>query len=338
MIEVEGDESERKATQAPGKRRWRLRIFAGVVLAVVALALWPSNEPSYDGYTVTEWIRDFQKAQVAGRNGVNDYQENEAMRELGSEAVPYIVKELKAEDSGLTQATRRLLEKQSFFSIPFTAKQRREGARDALGALRKVDPKFAKDLIPFLDSKDVEDQVAVAYVLGGSQSTEALPKLIEMTSSSVKRVRLYAIVTLGNFREEHAIVTPVLVRVMNDPDPSVSGVAAKVLGELGPQGRAAIPDLVKALENANLLPSVAVALSKIDPEFDFENRVAPLLVAGLSESEPFTGRYTYAAALGELGAKAESALPALKGFLETEDKYLRSVVSQAIKKFEWDLK
>ena len=338
MTEASRKEGERSVEKALRKRRRRLKVLGCSVLAMFAFAFWPSSDPSHEGKTVKEWIRVFQTRDVSGLMDRPNRPENKAMRAIGSQAVPYILKELEATDSGWGWTTRRWLGKHSIIEVRLTVKQRREGARNALLAMRRVDPPYARDLIPLLDWEDEYVQAVVAEVLGNSQNKEALPKLIERTGSRSVRVRFYATAALGKFRNEGAIVIPVLVRMMNDPKHSVSSTAARGLGRLGPQSRSVLPDLVKALENEHLLPSVAIALRKIDPEFDFENRVVPLLVAGLSDPARGSGPYSYAFALGELGERAESALPALKDFLETRATYLPIIVSQAIAKIEKAIK
>lgn len=288
------------------KRRFNRRRWA----VAGGLLLTGEREPEHGGKTVTEWIRVFQTNGLSGLLDRPDRPENKAMRALGSRAVPYILKELKAEDSSVKRSTRRLLEKLSVNAVPLTTKQRREGARDALLAVRRVESKVAKGLIPLLDWEDEYIQAVVAEVLGASQNKEALPKLIEMTGSGSVRVRFYATAALGRYRNEGAVVVPVLVQMMGDSTHMVSSAAVRGLGRLGAESRSAIPDLIEALNNVSLQPSVAVALNQIDPSFDFENRVVPLLIAGLSKPGRGVGHGSYAFALGELGAKAASAIPA----------------------------
>ncbi|MFT4589922.1 MAG: HEAT repeat protein [Candidatus Binatia bacterium] len=319
------------------RRRWNYALISAAIICV-AIALWPSGEPTYEGYTVTEWIRDFQKARVGNRIGGIDYQENKAMRELGQKAVPYIVKELKAEDSSLKRAISELLVNQSLISVPLTAGQRRLGAGDALEVVGRVDPKFAKDLIPLLDSADGRVQFCVARVLGESQIKEALPALIEMAASEAEHERCVAATGLGKFRREHSIVLPVLVNLLGASEFSVVTSAARGVIGMGPAGRFVIPDLTKALDSIELQPEVAVALKKIDPDYDFENRVIPLLVAGISKSGPQSDPYQYIRALGQLGASAESALPTLMKLSETEDPRLRFEVTKVIARIKRDIK
>lgn len=133
--------------------------------------------------------------------------------------------------------------------------------------------------------------------------------------------------------------------MLKDPDPQVRKTAAQALGILGPKAKSKIPDLVTALRDKDLgvvlmvigalgimvqTTDSAVALGEVegalqDPELAARAQAAqtlgklgkkakgsiPKLTACLKDKEP-TMVYTVLAALAQLGATAESALPDIK--------------------------
>ena len=60
----------------------------------------------------------------------------------------------------------------------------------------------------------------------------------------------------------------VLIANLHDKNASIRAGAAAALGDIGPQGKGAVPELVKALkdEDESVRRRAATALSKIDPK------------------------------------------------------------------------
>lgn len=107
---------------------------------------------------------------------------------------------------------------------------------------------------------------------------------------------------------------PHLRDALTDPRFPVRLGAARALGALGSKARDAVPDLVRALDDPNFFvaTTAARAIERIEPEAgpgrtrDFKARLVRQL-----ESESPLARLDAAAALRELGATAEAAVPAL---------------------------
>lgn len=133
--------------------------------------------------------------------------------------------------------------------------------------------------------------------------------------------------------------------LLKDPDPQVRKTAAQALGILGPKAKAKIPDLITALRDKDLgvvlmvigalgimvqTTDSAVALGEVEGALQDSELAArvqaaqtlgklgkkakgsiPKLTACLKDKEP-TMVYSALAALAQLGATAESALPDIK--------------------------
>jgi HEAT repeat protein len=110
---------------------------------------------------------------------------------------------------------------------------------------------------------------------------------------------------------------PALVVALGRPD--ARGLAAHVLGRLGPKAKAAVPALAKALADeqapADVRREVILALAAIGPD---ALEAAGALEANLSDDDPLL-RAPAAYALGRIGPAAKAALPKLQGGLTSPE-------------------
>ncbi len=128
-----------------------------VLLAVIAtiaafMALRP-REPVYEGKRLSEWLEEFSRV---GRGQINQEAEN-AIRQIGTNALPFLVADLCREDSQRKLALMEWYNKWSSRKIPFkTFADRRGTALTAfyvLGNAGKLGP-AAKPFLPSLGKPD----------------------------------------------------------------------------------------------------------------------------------------------------------------------------------------
>jgi HEAT repeat protein len=114
-----------------------------------------------------------------------------------------------------------------------------------------------------------------------------------------------------------APAVPALDRALSDPDPRVRSLAAVTLRGMGPSAAKAIPGLVKALDD----PSPYVRALDADAVGNLGPSAKPVVdvlgrhLASSNEQVVFVLR-SIAAALGNIGPDAASALPALEQALK----------------------
>jgi HEAT repeat protein len=159
-------------------------------------------------------------------------------------------------------------------------------------------------------------QTAVALGEFGSRAIS----IVSVLRSALRK----AVLTAGDAEERSAAsealvqigpqarsVLPVLVDNMNDELPTIRSTSANSLGEMGPSAREAIPCLTSVALN-DKVPRVrveaAVAIWRIDRR---SNRVVPVLIDALREADEVV-RWIAADCLGDIGADARDALPALR--------------------------
>jgi HEAT repeat protein len=182
----------------------------------------------------------------------------------------------------------------------------------------------AKDAIPTLVEalKNPNIKLKAAELLGniGPEAKVAVPALIEMLKDD-KPFLLRKIGRIALGKIEPTEVLPALVRELRDGSIHERENAAIDLGQIGPQAKAAVPELVEAFTgdgNGFVRGAVLSALGAIDGR-----NVVPVLVDGLKDGEQFV-RYRAADALGTIGPEAKDAVPALVEALNDGSESVRS--------------
>jgi HEAT repeat protein len=208
-------------------------------------------------------------------------------------------------------------------------------------------------------------RACVRLKLFGSKAKEAIPTLIKTLAYPDTYyghlVREQAAEALANMGPD---VVPVLVVALTNRSDDICAGAAEALGRLGPKAKAAIPDLIYALNNRDAVrETVFAALARVGPKdkapipdliyaLDREDSprakaiealarvgpdAVPLLIEALSadygEDDEFTNRsYSSgaAAALGKMGTRARAAIPALIKALQDQPEGLRRRAAEAL--------
>src|SRR4051812_24470518 len=110
------------------KQRIRSTVLsrAGIATALFALvggillfAFWPSREPAYAGKPLSYWLRqDFWS--IRGGKGPSP-QAEDAVRQIGTNALPTLIRMLRARDSRLKLALMNWSAKQSLIKFEFSS-------------------------------------------------------------------------------------------------------------------------------------------------------------------------------------------------------------------------
>jgi len=121
---------------------------------------------------------------------------------------------------------------------------------------------------------------------------------------------------------------PGLIRDLKGGDENTRAEAAESLGELGADGKPALPALLSALgdEGERVRQNVLRAIIAIGPD---ENTIQPL-TNSLKDSDNEV-RALSASALGQLGPSARKSIPALREALHDRDEDVRKEAADALK-------
>ena len=239
----------------------------------------------------------------------------------------------------------------------------------AAEALTAIDPSQREAITELIElSKSAEDRIrkGAADALGnaGIHAVAAIPTLTAALRDRDAKVRWAAAEALGRFGSEAAVAASALMKAVQDSDSTVRSAAIDALGSIGPKAKAALPVLTPLLNDGDksVRAAAAAALFRIDRrkaqatvavfieelrETDTRSRwhalnylrkmreeakeavPVPLLIDALADPD-FGVRGMAAEMLGEIGLKAEPAVPALRKALQSNDVWIRGSAALAL--------
>ena len=209
-----------------------------------------------------------------------------------------------------------------------------------------------------LNDKDVVVRRRAAEILGfiGPEAKAAVPALVESLKDTDWETRWRATISLGHIGPNARAAVPALIASLKSMGgnyvaeamekigidvktdvPALVEVlrdhnqeAARILGNIGPPARAAIPALSESFKDENGVVRCAAALAvwKITAE---ANTVVPLLT-GLLDDKDSSVRRSAAYSLGQIGLAAKPAIPALVKLYDDKDRVSAVVASKALGK------
>jgi HEAT repeat protein len=249
-----------------GKKR---RILLAVLLvAVGGIILWRvsrPHDPVYRGERLSQWLKGYDpRVTIENKDEVDD-----AIRHIGTNAIPTLLGMLRSKDSAMTAAALMWAQSAGIW-IDRAEVKNVEAARgfEVLGA-------SAKDAVPALIEIyklkiSPESQWMTAYAIGGigPAAKDAIPQLLQGATNAEKALRYCAVRSLGQIHSEPEVAVPALIRALNDSDHQVRREAAKALGTFGASATGAVPALVAAFKShdTHIIKTVADALKAIDAE------------------------------------------------------------------------
>jgi hypothetical protein len=229
----------------------RNRILPIGLLAVILggigwLALRQSQpEPSYQGKPLSFWLA---ASRGLGPPGPSVGEADTAIRQIGTNAVPTLLRMLQLRDSKFKVTIFMLLQKQHVIRIPYAPSNPNIRAlwgfqtlgATASNAVPQLIELFDRDPSPF-------PQQAVPAILGniGPAAGEAVPMLSRAITHTNELVRNNAIFAFVQIHAGSEVVVPVLIKCLNDPSALVRAHAARALGALGEDAQSAIPALLE---------------------------------------------------------------------------------------------
>ncbi len=278
------------------RRRWVFVIIAaGAVLALLWWAAVWRGEPRYKGRTLTHWLAVHQKAAL---NSPRERESAEAIRQIGTNALPYLVARLTHHIS------------------PWRLKV----VGMAVHLPSPVDGWVSKTV---LGAEDLLLAADDGFTLLGAQAAPAAPELIRLLND--KETWDIAIVALQDIGEA---AVPDLVTALTNRANSlrVRAGAAQVLGSVGTNSTV-VPALASCLQDdAHVARQVAAALGRLQLE---PSVAVPALVSAVKNS-PDPVREPAIWALGQFGTNAQGAIPILTYFLADPEPRIREATTNAL--------
>jgi HEAT repeat protein len=251
------------------RNRLRSLLLAGLVALALVVGLgWlvlRLREPVYEGNTLSEWL-------TPGTNGFEAGTED-AVRHIGTNAIPTLLRMLRAQDSKLKLQLIGVAERQHFVKLHFvSAYMRNAEATMAFSFLGPVASNAVPALIQIFDEKDsLESQENVIASLSsiGPAASAAVPELVRYVgnTNADRSVRYEAVSALAQIHADLELVVPALIKCLNDPDQDFRLKAEDSLEALGSDAKTAVPALLDLLKDPNpdLRHGAMRAIQAIDP-------------------------------------------------------------------------
>jgi HEAT repeat protein len=197
----------------------------------------------------------------------------QAIRQLGTNAIPILLRRLRAKESPFKDKLYALAQKQHVIKVSYTPASFQHGQGAAGFQVLAANGKSAVPTLIELYSRDNAGPDALYYLafsLGsiGPDAKAAVPALIHRLGHTNDYVKFGAAYALGKIHSEPQVVVPALISCLNDQSPSVRFGAASALEEFGPDAKAALPALTQLLADSYLdvRESAKEAIEHIDPE------------------------------------------------------------------------
>jgi HEAT repeat protein len=339
------------------KKRWCIALSvaaAALVIAFVAGLVSGTREPEYEGRKLTQWLEELRHpsspSPLARTNAMI------AIRQMGTNAVPYLVTMLHAKDSRLKTKCMDLLSRLRWVNIQFRDDYlRRDDALMGLGVLgpdaRAAIPDVAKllddrrhaqmaaytlhqigaEAVPVLNlalkSTNTWTRSQAAGFLGVSGDDASVPDLIAALKDSDFITKSKAANALTRFPEQAEVIVPALIGCLDDPNDTFRMNAARALASFGEKAKPAFPGLMKMVINTNYQEgtTAAAVLMKIDAEGAMTAFIKNL------ESDDVEVRRTTAWALMITKARGQPAVPALVKCLKDKDNKLKQNAAVALR-------
>ncbi|MDB6016392.1 MAG: repeat protein [Pedosphaera sp.] len=287
------------------RKRKGIAIFflLAIVVSVAGLYLARPRGPMYQGRSLRSWLAQLDDGQhdnglmweswteVIRRRTAKQNAAAEAIRQMGTNSLPYLVQALTSRDSDQKIKIMLLLKKQSWIKVDIsTAEEMRRPAALALDILGPAAEPYVPQLTDALWDKTsvmggghTSKAAAIAlgavgpegwavlresltrsnfstiygtWALGSRRVTEpgAVEALLAVVTNNINAngsEKALAAWSLGEIGQESERVVPVLIAALQSPDNDLRWSAADSLGKFGTNAQSSVPALVKALQDPN---------------------------------------------------------------------------------------
>jgi hypothetical protein len=316
----------------------RLAFAIGTIVCggIILFLFVPSPQPKYQGRTITAWQDDW----AAKKNRTWP----EALQHIGTNALPYAVRNLALNDSRWRSNYTRLQAMmpgllQRVCTKPKPILQEVDGAN----VFFHIGSNSIPYAIALLKHDSPTVRRAAAWGLGGlrrqtAAADQAIPALADALIDRDRMVRFDAALSLKEMGPAASIAVPALSQVVANtgtgPETNdlfyLRAVAAVALGKIGPAATNALPVLQSALHepNAYLRGQAAVAMWRISGDVD---TTLPVLLHEMPSTAE-DSKWDWFVALGEMGPRAKDAVPQLKTELkQVQKQWILNYVRNALR-------
>ncbi len=282
-------------------RRRPLIIACGCILMCVLVGLFWRREPRYEGRSLSNWLEPRSQIDIDARK--------KAIRSMGTESLPFLVRWLDTEDQGMPPWAEQLDFKLRRLPKP-------------IGPMH-----LPQRLIPSRGVTSSQEKARLGFLLLGSEAAPAIPRLTEL---AVRRDRPVAasraIAVLSMLREEGI---PALLAVIGNPGNGNRFVAVAALSKVSSRSiyrHLVVTNMVGCLIDSDIAV-VRQAARNLGIFASESDAVVPALAHQLLNPNV---SLVAAEALGKFGKEAQVSVPALVEIYKSADESLREEIKRAL--------
>jgi hypothetical protein len=246
-----------------------------IVLAFNAwLILSQPGEPVYQGKSLSDWCEQYAANSFHSSDQELQRQAKAAIQTIGTNAIPTLLRMLKAKDSKFKLKLIQLSQKQHVINIKWkTVAMRHFEAECGLSSLGTQAIPAVPALVEIYNQlpPDVyttyHSDIAELLASMGPAAAAAVPRFVQDTTDTNSAIRWRALWVLSHVTARPDLAVPALTRSLRDPVEGNREIAAYDLGAFGTNAQSAVPELIIALNDSSLdvKRQAASALQKIDP-------------------------------------------------------------------------
>jgi HEAT repeat protein len=312
-------------------KKGRLLIIALLFAAMGAWLIWKAQhppEPFYKGIPLSTCL-------VSAELGGEESQLEEALKEIGTNAIPTLLRSLEVRESPFADELFHWLLRRKVYirHIPVSQLKSR-----VVRAFYFLGPK-ASNAVPALiqiyhRDNSLTTKGAVLRSLGciGPAASPAIPILLRETTNSNTTIRANALYALGKIQAQPGLVVPVLTSALSNVEIILRFAAASSLARFGPDAGSSAPALIELLKD----PDSHVRLRAIETLDAIQAPPAlliPALEASLHDLQ-FEARMEAAEVLVNRGHAGPLVVPVLLELTTNSDQRLRIQATNLLKQID----
>jgi HEAT repeat protein len=282
------------------KRRIFLLLIgvAAVVLVVVLVAsLTREQEPKYKGKKLSEWIMDQQEFVPSPegpliKSGLGITEDaRDAVRQIGTNAIPYLLKWVQYEQSPTRARVYRVLNpilyrvKPAWQLHDYADHNRADGAASAFVFLGEKAATAVPTLAALMKDRRAPQAADRASRAIRHLSFSVLAADLVLMTNSDPRIRLDSVQRVGSLEGDFHPAVHTLVQCLHDPDVEVAKAAAVVLGRRAVEPQVVVPALIESLHRPVLQADAISALGAFHTK---AQPAVPALVELLKDPVPLS--------------------------------------------------
>lgn len=246
-------------------------LFVFTLAAVLPFCPFETRQPVYEGRPLGDWLKSYENPQ---NKYTPEWQKaDEAVRHAGTNAIPTLLRFLRARDSEMELKLLNFIRRQHFITISRTpAATRNFEAARAFQALGVQASNAVPALVKIFDqniSKSSRDATGAALGWLGPAASPAVPALLRSATNEDQEIRFAAVAALNQIHTQPELVVPALTQALSSKDAGVCANAAYLLACYGTDARPAIPALTRLNRGPNPIVRFYAdyALKHIEPSF-----------------------------------------------------------------------